>query len=60
LDYKVSLFELNCKDKLIRLLSSTWYWTDRREITPYSTPDDKWYSIIPESSEEDLQSEVCK
>ncbi len=60
LDHKVSLFELNCKDKMIRLLSSTWYWADGREITPYLTPNNKWYSIIPESSEEDLQNEVCR
>ena len=60
LHHKISIFELNCKYKMIRMLSSTWYWTDGREITPYLTPNDKWYSIIPELSEEDLQNEVCK
>ena len=60
LDHKVSLFELNCKDKMIRLLSSTWYWADGREITPYSNPNDKWYSIDPESSLDSLRKEVCR
>ena len=60
LDHKVSLLELNCKDKMIRFLSSTWYWLDGRTVAPYSNTTDKWYPIDPESSGENLRKEVCK
>jgi hypothetical protein len=59
LSYVKGLWEINCLEKMRRILSMTDYDNKGNVIHSTSSPDE-WKFIIPETMGESLYNEVCK
>jgi len=54
-----ALYEINCKDKIFRTLSLTWYSMDGKVIQFADVPDAKWKFIPPDTALDSLWKIVC-
>lgn len=58
-EYTVFLKEINCPDKMSRLLSEADYTKEGNLLTKSESPFAEWKPIRPESDDEALQKAVC-
>ena len=59
LSYSINALEFNCKARLIRFLSMTYY-SENGDVLDLENPPDKWESIRSNSMFDALHKEVCK
>ena len=59
LKYSQGLYEINCAEKTLRMLSDTKY-NNRDEVIYYRTSPLELGFIVPESTAENLYKAVCK
>lgn len=57
-DYNISKIEINCKEKLNRVIESTSY-DNKGNILDHVTYDEGWESIKPQSMNETLYQKSC-
>ncbi|GER92776.1 hypothetical protein A45J_0501 [hot springs metagenome] len=58
-EYTIFLKEINCSNKMSRLLSEADYTKDGNLLAKSESPYAEWKPIVPESDEEVLQKAVC-
>lgn len=58
-EYTLSLKEINCSDKMIRLLSETDYAKEGNLLAKSESPFARWGPVVPTSSDESLYKAVC-
>ncbi len=59
LSYSINALEFNCKAKLIRFLSMTYY-SQNGDVLNLENPADKWESIRSNSMFDALHKRICK
>ena len=59
LDHDLTLWEIDCADRMFRFLSGIYY-SQRNEVLSSDTTKAGWRSITPESIIGRLYEEVCK
>jgi hypothetical protein len=59
LSIRESLMEINCVDKMYRVLSSSFYAQGGEVIFSSSSPEN-WQAIVPKSAGDELYKAVCK
>jgi hypothetical protein len=58
-EYTVFLKEINCSDKMSRLLSEADYTKEGNLLAKSEYPYAEWKPIVPESDDEALQKAIC-
>lgn len=58
-EYTIFLKEINCSDKMSRLLSEADYTKDGNLLSKSESPYAEWKPIVPGSDDEALQKAVC-
>ncbi len=58
-EYTLSLKEINCSDKMIRLLSEADYAKEGDLLAKSESPFAGWSPVVPASSDESLYKAVC-
>jgi hypothetical protein len=58
--YTLSLFEINCSQRVHRVISGVDYTPDGKIIDSFELPNSKFSSVLPESEGENNYKYVCK
>ena len=59
ISYALISYEIDCKQKYLRILRKTYFFTDGTDEQSYDKQDRQWAKIEPESTEGKLHKYLC-